>query len=261
MFSRCLPLLVVALVCVRGEAAPLSFSCVELGQKWDVFLKAHPKAEIMLSQFDNNGLTKAQEVEREGKKKEGVLVEVGSKKPFGDALYFFHERSLVQVSFFSARLNIRDEHGSVARSLLDLKPALRKLLDELGAPIKIGVTVNGGKRHQTLMVWTRPTQSAFAMLSWPLDKKPVATQVVLGFVNAPWRATNSSFRTSWPAVLAPNQEDETRRRQLVALLEELHPNSTERIEQLKPAPAINLFEKTPPAVKPKSPSIVIKPAK
>jgi hypothetical protein len=265
MFSRCLPLVALALVSVRCEAAPLSFNGVELGQKWNEFLKAHPKAEIYLSQFDDNGLTKAQEIEREGKKKEGMLVEFGSKKLTQVALYFFQNRSLTQA-VTTTNLDVRGERGFISRSLLDLKPSLRKVLDELGPPTSQGVTkpeVSSRKWRHLMLVWKRPTQCAYVLVMWPLGREIVPTAVVVCLDDAPWRSTNPGFKTSWPAILPPNQDDETRRRQLIALLEELRPHSTDRIEALKPASALAVgfkMDDTAPQ-KSKSPSVIIKKAK
>ncbi len=72
MFSRCVPLVALALVCgaLRCEAAPsLSFNGVKLGQKWDAVLKAHPKAKVFSIPFDNVPMPKAQRLKVEAKTK------------------------------------------------------------------------------------------------------------------------------------------------------------------------------------------------
>ena len=225
----------MVLVCgaLRCEAAPsLSFSGVRLGQKWDEFLKAHPKAKVSLD-YDN-GLTRAQAFTQERKKPYGTLIEIG-KKPLEEVFYIFHNRVLdgawFPFDFYGDRF--------VSKGLSDLKPSLQEIVRELGAPTSYGTMTQSGKYsgtfRESLLVWQRPTQCAFARVSWPLFKgRNPPTWVLLSLVSDPWRAPTSN----WPLVLAPDREDKTRLRQLLILLEKIRPHSTDGMVELKPAAAI-----------------------
>lgn len=266
MISR-FPLVVLALVCgiVRCEAAPLSFNGVELGQRWDAFLKAHPGAEVFWPSDDEMSLSKAQRLVKAGKRKSEMLLETRTNKLLSFGTYFFENRILKQSTLLND-LNGHDGRVFVPRSFEALRPSLQSVLAELGAPTAQGVTkpnAHGGDWRQTLLVWKKPTQCIFVVATWPKDKEHVPTTVEFHLVDAPWRATNGGFITLWPTILAPNQDDEARRRQLMALLEELHPHSTDRIEVLKPASALAVGFKMDDIAphKSRSPSVIIKKAK
>ena len=255
MISR-LPLVALVLVCgvARCEAAPLSFNGVQLGQKWEAFVKAHPKAEVLWPSDEEMLLTKTQQLAKEAKKKQPSLVEQRSKELFS-VFYSFTNGSLTQATFIS-------NFNTNKRGLQTLSASLNKILVALRNPNCQGVsTVEVGGPRGSMLVWTTPTQSAFARIEWHEEGETGYNVIVLCLVDAPWRATTPKFQTFWPAVLSPTPDDEARRLQLFALMEHIRPRSTEHIEQLKPAPAINLFEKKTQAVKPKGPAVVIKPAK
>ena len=265
MFSRCLALVVLFGVSVRCEAAPLSFNGVELGHKWDAFLKAHPKAEVFLPSDDELSLTKAQQLAKAGKRKSQMLIETQLNRPFPFAIYFFESRVLKQATLLKDS-NQNDGRVFVPRNFKALRPSLQSVFIELGAPTSIGVTKPNapvGDWRQTLMVWKKPTQCVFVVATWPKEKERVPTTVEVHLVDAPWRATNGGFITLWPAVLAPNQDDEMHRRQLAALMEELRLRSIDQIETLKPAPSLavgfKMNDSTPRKLK--SSGLIIKKAK
>jgi len=92
------------------------------------------------------------------------------------------------------------------------------------------------------------TNTLYARVTWPLENERVPTSVDVWLIDAPWRGTNPKFKAIWPNTVLPNQDDETRRRELFALLEELRPHSTDNIEKLEPAPAYRLVVELKQAV-------------
>ena len=223
------------------QAKPLSFNGVQVGQKWEPFLKAHPKAEVFWPSDEEMELSKAQQLQRQSQRKEALLIESVENQQLKSAIYFFQDRSLTQA-IWGTDLNVR---GSISKGLVELKPSLQKMLSELGAPTEQGITeLNGyssGERRM-LLTWRTATQCAFAVVTWPTGKERVATSFELHLVNARWRTAKPGFETIWPAVLPVAPQDEIRRRELYALLEKLQPHSTAGIGKLTPAPSVGLSQ-------------------
>lgn len=241
MFPSRLAIVAVALsfIATQCQAKPLSFDGVQAGQQWKPFLKEHPKAELFWPSDAEMELSKAQQLQRASKRREALLVETLEDQQLESAIYFFGDHSLAEV----VRVTDLNARGAVSKGLVELKPSLQKIISELGAPTEQGMTepnrpISGWR--QTLLVWRTPTQCAFARISWPLAKEPVPTSVELHLVDARWRTAKPGFVTIWPAVLPPTPQDEIKRRELFALLEELKPHSTQKIKRLTPAPAIDL---------------------
>lgn len=238
MFSRRVPFLALVLLCgaVRCEAAPsLSFNGVRLGQKWDEFLKAHPNAKVGSFSISERPMTRQQELAREAQRKEAGLIAELRNKPISDGMFFFNQQVLRELWLVSSSSG----RAYTPNSVKSLRPVIQQLLAELGPPEFQGVMGEDRGRGIVLM-WKSPHQCAFAFFQWGVEERRIRPGVTLIMIDAPWRAAKLGFRApwAWPAIHKPKEEDETRRRELFALMEELRPHSTDHIEELKPAVAI-----------------------
>jgi hypothetical protein len=233
MFARYLVVALI-LVCAKAECQtkPLAFNGVRLGQRWSEFLKAHPKAELFMPYESGMELIKAKDLVAAGKQKTVQLVEDRIGELFVGTIYLFDKSSLVRTMFLTERNPRKTE-------LATLKEPLSKLLVALGNPTAQATTsADYGDGHRLMLVWKTPTQSAYANIVWPLNKEKSPTYIELQLINAPWRTTNSSTTSVWPSILPADKQDEEHSRQLIALMEQLRPHSTDGIQELAPAPAI-----------------------
>lgn len=188
---------------------------------------------------DELSFSKTQQLAKASTRKSGFLVETRKDKPLPFAFYFFDNRILTQAGLFND-LN-QEGRDVVPTGFESLRPCLQSVFQELGAPTAQGVTRPNGSGldwRQMLLVWEKPAQCAYAVITWPLSNERVPATVEVHLVNASWRATNGGFILVWPAVLAPTLTDETRRRQLLALLEKVRPRSSDHIKALPSAPLL-----------------------
>ncbi len=234
MFSRYIPFVALVLVCTHCEAAPLSFNGVKLGQKWEAFLKAHPKAKVGSFSLQQKAISKEQELARERRRSDALLVELGNK-PISSGMFFFNQQVLREVWL------VGKPSGRVytPNSVKSLRPVIQQLLTELGPPEFQGV-MGEDRGRGIMLMWKSPRQCAFAFFQWGAEERRIRPGMTLIMTDAPWRVAKLGFKSSWawPAIHKPKEEDETRRRELFALMEELRPHSTDHIEELKPAGAI-----------------------
>ncbi len=236
MISRS-SLVALALVCsaLRCEAAPLSFNGVELGQKWDAFLKAHPRAEVFTLDAPK---PREEQLAEAAQQKQVVLIERLPNQALPSGVYYFDQHSLVRATF-TAESGGRNLKGF---GLKGLQMPIKESVSSLGSPTFIGTTVSPFSSWRgVILLWTTDRQCAYAEFSWGQGANPSLAIAQLTLIDDPWRATSVRLKTIWPAIAAPNPDDETRQRQVIAMLEEIEPRSTDNIGPLQPAPMLNLW--------------------
>ncbi len=222
----------------HSEAAPsLSFNGVKLGQGWEEFLKAHPKAGVFDGGYNNGNnrslLTAKQKLDRAAKRSEALLALDLDGAPFSYGLFFFSQRKLIRIQAGADFSLYQLRHISEEANVLS-KP-LKQVLFDMGAPTGYGISAGADDKREMLLVWERQGQCAYAELSWP-RKEGEEAQFFVVLLDRPWSSLKPTpeWPRRWPVLMRPNQDDETRRRWLFALMEQIQPNSTNHIRLLKP---------------------------